>query len=95
MYKTIFGYLVCMGSAAGGQGAAAFPDFGGNMDLFDYCNYESDSLSDSGPPPQILGPEDLCDAIQWRLASQSSYPRRYSLGRTYVTRGLGVRAYYV
>ena len=39
-----------MGSAAGGRGAAAPSDFGGNMDLFDYCNYESDSFSDSAPP---------------------------------------------
>ena len=25
------------------------------MDLFDYCNYESDSFPDSAPPPPILG----------------------------------------
>ena len=40
-----------MGSGAGGeQGRPPPPDFEKNMDLFDYCNYESDS-----PPPPILG----------------------------------------
>ena len=43
-----------MGSAAGGgAGGGRPPDFGGNMELFDYCNYESDSFSDSAPPPDF------------------------------------------
>ena len=45
-----------MGSAAGGAGgAAAPPDFGENMDFFDFCNDKSDFLSIPPPqPPQIL-----------------------------------------
>ena len=34
-----------------GRAAASPTDFGGNMDFFDYCNYESDTFSDSSAPP--------------------------------------------
>ena len=44
-----------MGFAAGGQGGRPPfpPDFGENMDFFDFCNDKSDFLSIPPPPPDF------------------------------------------
>ena len=61
------------------------------MDLFDYCNYKSDSFPDSAPPPQVLGSsgphgrwleEDDEDAINnITLISVKSSPHFTKLGK--------------
>ena len=59
MSLSLYTYSIAyMGSAAGGQGGRPPPpDFGENVDFFDFCNDKSDFLSipPPQPPPQILG----------------------------------------